>query len=98
MKKFFEKFFEIFFALNDSNLREIEKNFWALSFIAVVFVKFAVVFMNSTANMTKTTAMDTLLNTQLLSWFRKSAIAPKDLHAYLCLNVSGAVIPTVLWV
>ena len=52
---------KFFFALNDSNLREIEKIFWALSFIAVVFVEFAVVFMNSTANMTKTTAMDSLV-------------------------------------
>ena len=49
-----------FFALNDSNCQEIIKKNWALSFIAVIFVKFAVVFMNSTANMTKTTAMDTL--------------------------------------
>ena len=62
-KKFLKKkISNFFFALNDSNLREIEKKFWALSFIAVVFVEFAVVFMNSTANMTKTTAMDTLVN------------------------------------
>ena len=65
-KFFFENFFEkknskFFSSLNDSNLREIQKNFWALSFIAVVFVEFAVVFMNSTANMTKTTAMDSLI-------------------------------------
>ena len=39
--------------------------FWVLSFIAVVFVEFAVVFMNSTANMTKTTAMDTLFPTNI---------------------------------
>ena len=38
-----------------------KKKIGALSFIAVVFVEFAVVFMNSTANMTKMTAMDSLL-------------------------------------
>ena len=58
-KKFLKKFLKFFFALNDLNLWEIQKEIWALSFIAVVFVEFAVVFMNSTANMTKTTAMDT---------------------------------------
>ena len=39
-------------------VEKYKKKFWALSFIAVIFVEFAVVFMNSTANMTKTTAMD----------------------------------------
>ena len=61
LKKIFVKIFEIVFALNDPNLREIEIFLGALSFIAVVFVEFAVVFMNSTANMTKTTAMDSLV-------------------------------------
>ena len=46
-----------------------KKNFGHLSFIAVIFVEFAVVFMNSTANMTKTTAMDTLIETHIQFMF-----------------------------
>ena len=49
-----------------TQIYEKQKKNWALSFIAVVFVEFAVVlFMNSTANMTKTTAMDTLFPTNI---------------------------------